>query len=125
MEWFRRADGIAPRDPERWTWLQGLGRALMQLGHDAEAVDALCVATDSNPGYLRGKAMLAAAEALTGNSKGAKLYLAEYAGIEPDMTVRRFAAQRSSVPLDAVSPVYQRESERILEGLRRAGMPDS
>jgi hypothetical protein len=40
------------------------------------------------------------------------------------MTVRRFAAERSSVPLDAVSPVYRRESERILEGLRRAGMPE-
>jgi tetratricopeptide (TPR) repeat protein len=124
VEWFRRADGIAPRDPERWTWLQGLGRALMQLGHDAEAVDALCQAMDSNPGYLRGKAILAAAEALTGNSESAKLYLAEYTALEPDMTVRRFAAQRSSVPLDTVSPIYQRENERIIEGLRRAGMRD-
>jgi TolB-like protein/Flp pilus assembly protein TadD len=124
VEWFRRADGIAPRDPERWTWLQGLGRALMQLGHDAEAVDALCKAMDSNPGYLRGKAMLAAAEALTGNLEDAKLYLAEYAALEPDMTVRRFAEQRSSVPPDAVSATYRRESERILDGMRRAGMPD-
>jgi TolB-like protein/Flp pilus assembly protein TadD len=124
VEWFRRADGIAPRDPERWTWLQGLGRALMQIGHDAEAVDALCQAMDSNPGYLRGKAVLAAAEALTGNLDDAKLYLAEYAMLEPDMTVRRFAAQRSSVPPDAVSPTYRRESERILDGLRRAGMRD-
>jgi TolB-like protein/Flp pilus assembly protein TadD len=124
VEWFRRADSIAPRDPERWTWLQGLGRALMQLGRDAEAVDALCQAMDSNPDYLRGKAMLAAAEALTGNLEDAKLYLAQYATVEPDMTVRRFAEQRSSVPPDAVSPTYRRESERIRDGLRRAGMPD-
>jgi TolB-like protein/Flp pilus assembly protein TadD len=123
-EWFRRADGIAPRDPERWTWLQGLGRALMQMGHDAEAVDALSQAMDCNPGYLRGKAMLAAAEALTGNLESAKLYLAQHAAVEPDMTVRRFAEQRSSVPPDAVSLTYRRESERILDGLRRAGMPD-
>jgi len=124
VAWFRRADAIAPRDPERWTWLQGLGRALMQLGHDAEAVDALSQPMDSNPVYLRGKAMLAAAEALTGNSASAKLYLAEYTALEPEMTVRRFAAQRSSVPTDAVSPTYRRESERILDGLRRAGMLD-
>jgi len=39
------------------------------------------------------------------------------------MTVRKFAEQRSSVPLDSVSPVYLSENERILEGLRRAGMP--
>ena len=120
-EWFRRADEIAPRDPDRWTWLQGLGRALMQLGRDAEAVDSLTQAMDSNPSYLRGKAWLAAAEALAGDVERAGLHLAEYTAIEPEMTVRRFAAERSSVPLDAVSPVYRRESERILEGLRLAG----
>ena len=60
VEWFRRADGIVPRDPERWTWLKSLGRALMQLGHDAEAADARFQTMESNPSYLRGKAMLAA-----------------------------------------------------------------
>src|SRR5262249_28963791 len=42
--WFRRADAIAPQDPARWTWLQGLGRALIQLGDDAEALVALAQA---------------------------------------------------------------------------------
>jgi tetratricopeptide (TPR) repeat protein len=124
-EWFRRADSIAPGDPERWTWLQGLGRALMQLRRDAEAVDVLCRTMDSNPEYRRGKAMLAAAAALAGDNERAALLLAEYATVEPTMTVRRFAKERSSVPVDAVSLVYRRENERILEGLRRAGMPDS
>jgi Flp pilus assembly protein TadD len=55
VEWLRRADAIAPRDPERWTWLQGLGRALMQLGHDSEAVTVLSQAIDSNPGYVRSR----------------------------------------------------------------------
>jgi Flp pilus assembly protein TadD len=49
VEWFRRADVIAPGDPDRWTWMQGLGRAMMQLGRDTEAVDALTQAMDSNP----------------------------------------------------------------------------
>jgi TolB-like protein/Flp pilus assembly protein TadD len=123
-EWFRRADAVAPGDPERWTWLQGLGRALMQLGQDAEAVEALRAAMDSNPVYLRGKALLAAAEALAGDPDSATLHLAEYSTFEPNMTVRRFIEQRSSVPPAAVSPTYRRESERILDGLRRSGMPD-
>jgi TolB-like protein/Flp pilus assembly protein TadD len=123
VQWFRRADAIAPRDPERWTWLQGLGRALMQLGDNAAAVVALSQALDSNPAYLRGKAMLAAAEALAGDIEGARRHFAQYAALEPAMTVQRFARQRSSVPPDSVSPVYRRESERILEGLRLAGMP--
>ena len=96
----------------------------MQLGHDAEAVDALSQAMDSNPNYLRGKAWLAAAEALAGDVPLAELHLAEYVAVERDMTVGRFARERSSVPLDAVSPAFWRENERILEGLRRAGMPD-
>jgi adenylate cyclase len=123
-EWFRRADAVAPRDPERWTWLQGLGRALMQLGHDAEAVDVLCRALDNNPDYPRGKPLLAAAEALTGDAQSARLRLAEYAALEPDMTVRRFAEQPWYLPSGAISPSYRRESERVLEGLRRAGMPE-
>ena len=113
---FRRADAIAPRDPARWTWLQGLGRALIQLGDDIAAIDALSQAMDCNPDY-------AAAEALAGNIEAAGRYLAEYCALEPDMTLERFAQQRSSVPPEAVSEVYRRESERILEGLRRAGMP--
>jgi tetratricopeptide (TPR) repeat protein len=122
VDWFRRADAVAPRDPERWTWLQGLGRALMQLGDAAGAVDALRQALDCNPAYLRGKAMLAAAEALTGDLATAREHLAEYAAAEPEMTVQRFAEQRSSVPPEAVSPTYRQENERILDGLRRAGM---
>jgi class 3 adenylate cyclase len=124
VEWFRRADTVAPRDPERWTWLQGLGRALMQLGHDAEAADALRAAMDSNPGHLRGKAWLTAAEALSGDEANARRHLAEYLAVEPEMTVERFAGERSSVPLDVVNPVYRREIERIFDGLRRAGMPE-
>ena len=124
VEWFRRADAIAPHDPDRWTWMQGLGRALMQLGHDADAVDALSQALDDNPGHLRGKAWLAAAEALSGDHANARRHLAEYIAAEPDITVERFAGERSSVSLDVVSPVYRREIERIFDGLRRAGMPD-
>src|SRR5262249_57730470 len=58
VDWFRRADRIAPRDPHRWTWLQGLGRALMQLGRDAEAIDALGAALASNPAFHRARALL-------------------------------------------------------------------
>jgi tetratricopeptide (TPR) repeat protein len=124
VEWFRRADRIAPSDLVRWTWLQGLGRALIQLGHDMEAVDALRLAMDSNPGFVRGRAFLASAEALAGNTDLARQLMGEYLQADPGMTIRRFAAERSSVPVDTVNANYLRESERISEGLRRAGMPE-
>jgi adenylate cyclase len=122
VDWFRRADCVAPRDRGRWTWLQGLGRALMHLGQDAEAVEALRLAVHSNPYLSRDRAFLAAAEALAGDIGSARLHLAKYYEVDPGMTVRRFAEERNSVPLEAVSPTYLRGFERILEGLRRAGM---
>jgi TolB-like protein len=124
-EWFRRADRIAPNDPTRWSWLQGLGRALIQLGDYAEAADALRLAIQSNAGFKRGKAYLAAAEALAGELELAKRHMAEFALIDPGLTVRDFALRRSSVPVEAVSPIYIRENDRILDGLRLAGMPST
>ena len=124
VDWFHRADRVAPMDRERWTWLQGLGRALMQLGHDAEAADALRLALHSNPHYVRGRAYLAAAEAQLGNIDSARLHLEKLYELDPGMTIRRFVEERTSVPLDAVSPAYLRGNDRMLEGLRRAGMPE-
>jgi TolB-like protein/cytochrome c-type biogenesis protein CcmH/NrfG len=124
VDWFRRADRVAPMDRERWTWLQGLGRALMQLGHDAEAAEALRLALHSNPHYVRGRVYLAAAESLLGDIGRAKVHLDKLAEFDPGMTIRRFVEERNSVPLDAVSSDYLRGNDRMLEGLRRVGMPE-
>src|SRR5262249_38667115 len=121
-DWFRCADSIAPRDRSRWTWLQGLGRALLQLGQDNEAVEALRLTVDNNPNYTRGRPYLVAAETLVGNVEAARLHLSKLAELDPGLTIKRFVEQRSSVPLAAVSPIYLRENERILEALRLAGM---
>jgi TolB-like protein/Flp pilus assembly protein TadD len=123
VEWFRRADRIAPRDPHRWTWLQGLGRALMQLKRDGEALDALREALASNPGFHRARALLAAAEALHGEAENARQSMAEFMAVEPTITIRQFMEQRSHVPLHAVDGRYLQENERIAHGLFLAGMP--
>jgi adenylate cyclase len=123
-DWFRRADCVAPHDRVRWTWLQGLGRALLQLAEDSEAVEVLRQAVYVNANNARQRAYLAAAETLTGNPDGAKLHLSRLAELDPGLTVKRFAGERSSVPLAAVSPIYRRENERILDALRTAGMQE-
>lgn len=95
-----------------------LGSPLLEIrivsGHGSKTVDAA---------HLQ-KILADAAEALVGNIDDARLHLAKYGEIDPGMTVRRFAEERSSVPVEAVSPAYLRGHERILEGLRRAGMPE-
>ena len=96
----------------------------MQLRRDAEAAAVMRLVIDSNPGWARGKALLAASEAQVGNIEHAKRLMAEYVAGDPGITIRAFSDERSSVPLAAVSPIYRRELEHIHEGLRRAGMPD-
>src|SRR5262249_3010052 len=49
LEWFAKADRIGPRDPGRWTWLDGRGHALILLGRDEEAIRTLTSALDANP----------------------------------------------------------------------------
>ena len=63
LDWFAKANRIGPRDPGRWTWLDGRGHALILLGRDEEAIHALISALDANPKNLFSHAFLAAAYA--------------------------------------------------------------
>ena len=121
--WFKEAERVAPLDPSRWTWLQGLGRSLIAQGRDEEAVAALRLAVESRPGVPEIYGLLAAAEALAGLLEPAHVRFLDYAGREPNMTLRRWAS-RSHVPRDSLSPAYRAANDRMLKGLCLAGMPD-
>jgi TolB-like protein/tetratricopeptide (TPR) repeat protein len=123
LEWFAKADRIGPRDPGRWTWLDGRGHSLILLGRDEEAVHALIAALEANPKNLSSHGFLAAAYALLDRTDDARAALAAYLQRRPDTrisTFRRF----SPVPLVLTSASYQQQHERLKEGLRRAGMPE-
>jgi TolB-like protein/DNA-binding winged helix-turn-helix (wHTH) protein/Flp pilus assembly protein TadD len=113
---FRQADLSGPRDPARWTWMQGLGRALMQLGRDAEAVAALRLAVEGNAAWPRGHALLAAALWLSGEHSEARDHYAEFARRIPDVEART-PSRVSPVPADRVSEGYRRYDARILRAL--------
>jgi len=120
VAWFRRADALAPGDDRmRWTWLQGLGRALIQLGRDTEAVDALRLAVASNPTFALSHALLAAALALAGEDAAARAAMAEFRRAEPDTPVEALA-RRAAVPFEATDPLYKSRNARVLDGLRLA-----
>ncbi|MBV8869518.1 MAG: tetratricopeptide repeat protein, partial [Acetobacteraceae bacterium] len=117
---FRHADALAPGDdPARWTWLHGLGRALIQLGRDAEAVDALRRAVGGNPTFAHAHALLAAALALAGEEAPARAAMAEFRRAEPHTPLDALA-WRCASPIAATDPLYQARNARVLEGLRRA-----
>jgi tetratricopeptide (TPR) repeat protein len=123
LDWFAKADRIGPRDPGRWTWLDGRGHALLLLGRDAEAIHALNSALDANPRNLSPHAFLAAAYALLGRTDEARAELAAYLERRPDTRVSTFR-RFSPVPLALTSPQYQQQLQRVAEGLRKAGLPE-
>ena len=123
LEWFAKADRIGPRDPGRWTWLDGRGHALVLLGRDEEAIRALVNALDANPKNTSPHAFLAAAYALLGRSEEARAALAAYLERRPGSRVSTFRTQ-SPVPLALTSTAYRQLFARVHEGLRKSGMPE-
>ena len=123
LDWFVKAARIGPRDPARWTWLDGRGHALILLGRDEEAIHALTSALDANPKYLTSHAFLAATYALLDRPDQARAALATYLQRYPDTRISTFR-RLSPVPFALTSPKYRQQHERISEGLRKAGMPE-
>jgi len=122
LDWFAKADRLGPRDPARWTWLDGQGHALILLGRDEEAVRSLRAALDSNPSTVGTYALLASAYALAGLADKSRLALAQYQKYNPDVMVGSFRSL-VPVPLNLTSQKYRQQFERVKEGLRKAGMP--
>jgi TolB-like protein len=123
LDWFAKADRIGPRDPGRWTWLDGRGHALLLLGRDEDAVRALIGALDANTRNISPHAFLAAAYALLGRSDEALAALAAYLERRPGTRVSTFRTL-APVPLVLTSPTYRQMFARVHDGLRKAGMPE-
>jgi TolB-like protein/DNA-binding winged helix-turn-helix (wHTH) protein/cytochrome c-type biogenesis protein CcmH/NrfG len=123
LDWFVKADRIGPRDPGRWTWLDGRGHAFILLRRDEEAVRALISALDANPKNISPHAFLAVAYAFLGRSDEAFAALTAYLERRPGTRVSTFRTQ-APVPLPLTSASYRHLFARVQEGLRKAGMPE-
>jgi TolB-like protein/Flp pilus assembly protein TadD len=123
LDSFAKADLIAPRDPGRWTWLDGRGHALILLGRDPEAIRALIGALDANARNFSSHAFLAASYALLGRRDEARASLTTYLQNRPGSRVSTFRLL-SPVPLVLTGPTYRQQFQRLKAGLLEAGMPE-
>ena len=123
LDWFAKAERMGPRDPARWTWLDGRGHALLLLGRDEEAIRALISSLDANPKNVSSHGFLAAAYALVGRSEEAHAALAAYLERHPGTRVSTFRTL-SPVPLALTGPAYRQLRAHLNEGLLKAGMPE-
>jgi TolB-like protein/class 3 adenylate cyclase len=101
---------LSPRDPDTNSWRTNLADAEIGLGHFDHAIDLLHQAIDAGYRSSLPYGELAAAYALAGKAGDASTALAEALRFSPKLTVRS-VERTNPFPL-------------LLEGLRKAGMPE-
>jgi TolB-like protein len=112
----------SPPDPYLYVFHTQEGLAHIVLRENALAVTCLRRAVANNPEFPAAAAYLVAALALSGQQAEAQEQLKTYLSLR-DTTTTTIAGWRRMAYSD--NPIYLAFRERIYEGLRQAGMPES
>lgn len=110
----KNAMRLSPFDQQRFAFCTTNGTASIVAGRYDEAVGWLVQAHRLNPGYRAAWRMLIAALALSGDPTEAARVAREFLVVEPTFSVTSFGAWY---------PLQAPHLERVLEGLRMAGLP--
>jgi len=110
---------LSPRDLGAYVWYGFIGFAKLHLGADEEAVAWFRKSLEANRSYPISRFHLAAALALRGLIEEARNEARAGLTLAPDFTLRRF---RNGALSD--HPTYVAQRERIIEGMRLAGVPE-
>lgn len=114
---FREADRVAPNSRLRWSWNQGMGLIYLMRGEDEKAVDLLSRAALEAPNAGHPAAYLASAYALVGRGQEAHDALAHYLKLWPNTSLGNFGPMVGTA-------AFNSKMERVIEGLRLAGLPE-
>ena len=117
----REALRLSPRDVLAYRWFQVIGLAKRQLNADAEAVVWLRRSLDANRNYSIGHFNLASTLAHLGELDEARTAVQAGLALDPSFTIRRM---RDANNARSDNPPYRAGRERIVEGMRMAGVPE-
>jgi DNA-binding winged helix-turn-helix (wHTH) protein/TolB-like protein len=110
---------IAFRKHVPWNWYFWAGQAAIHAGQDEAAVDFLRKAVEANPRNLNPLPWLAIAYVALGREEEAKWPMGEFRRANPDISISSFDASYRRR-----HPVVLAQRERILDILRRLGVPE-
>jgi TolB-like protein len=110
---------LSPRDQFSYLWMHIIGMANLFLGRDEEAVAWLRRGTETNRNYSLSRFYLAAALAHCVNLVEASGAVEAGLALDPTFTIAHFRAGAYSD-----NPVYLAGRERLIEGMRQAGVPE-
>jgi TolB-like protein/class 3 adenylate cyclase len=112
---------LSPRDSLSYTWMSNAGWAKLHLGSYEQAVAWCRRAIEANRNYPPAHFNLAAALAQLGRLDEARSAVRAGLALNPAFTISR---RRASWAAQSDDPTYLARLEPILDGLRKAGMPE-
>ena len=112
---------LSPRDPDLYVWYFVLCHANTHLARDASAIEWCNKSIATGKTFYFAYVDLASAYARRGQKAEAAAAVAELLKLRPGFTVQGLE-QEGSVASD--NPAFRREFQRIVEGVREAGLPE-
>jgi class 3 adenylate cyclase/TolB-like protein len=119
VPWVERALALSPRDPLSSVFHGHIARAYVSMGDDERAIERARKGIAANRDHAHNYAALASALAHLGRLDEAKAALGEFLRVQPGITIRRY---RTIVTSDVQPGI--KAYERLMSGLRKAGLPD-
>jgi len=110
---------LSPNDAVAFMWTHIRGLAKFHLGADEEAVSFFRRSVDSSRNYPLNHCYMAAALAHLGRLDEARAEVKAGLALAPRYSIARFQSMAESD-----NPTYLAQRQRILEGLRKAGVPE-
>ena len=112
---------LSPRDTNAYVWMGIAGGAKLRLGGHEQAVACLRRAIEANRNYPEAHFHLAAALALLGRLDEARSAVKAGLALNASFTISQARALWTAMSDDSTSLA---ETERVVEGLRKAGLPE-
>jgi adenylate cyclase len=123
IECADRAIRLSPRDPLRFALYFVKGWAYAMLKEDAQAIDWFRRSVATAPEFPEPQRLLAAELALNGQETEAREMLQRYLSLSATR-VRTIAQYRALAKTFSDHPTFVAYADRMIEGLRKAGMPE-
>jgi adenylate cyclase len=117
-----KAIRLSPRDPELYVWYFVLCHANTHLARDAQAIEWCLKSLATGKTFWFAYVDLASAYAWRGQNTEAAAAVAELLKLRPGFTVQTLVQEGSQT---SDNPAFRKEFQRIVEGARKAGLPES
>jgi adenylate cyclase len=112
---------LSPRDPDLYVWYFVLCHAYTHLARDTSAIEWCNKSTATGKTFYFAYVDLASAYAWRGQKAEAAAAVAELLKLRPGFTVQGLEQEGSGA---SGNPAFRREYQRIVEGARKAGLPE-